>query len=74
MRDLQKHRFLTAKGYRLVKRTTLNNWYIPREQAFHLTSPREQLELIRKMYLALPFRKIRLWLRRRRANAKAATT
>ena len=71
VRDLQKHRFLIAKGYRLVKRTTLNNWYIPRERPFHLTSPRERLELIRKMYLALPFRKIRLWLRRR-ANAKGA--
>jgi len=70
VRDLHKHRFLAVNGYRLVKRTTLNNWYVPRERAFHLTSPRERLELIRKMYLALPFRKIRLWLRRRRAERK----
>jgi hypothetical protein len=31
----------------------------------------EKLGLLRKMYLALPFRKIRLHLRRRRAGVKA---
>lgn len=70
VRNLDKHKFLTAKGYKLVKRTTLNNWYIPRGQPFHMSSFKERLELLRKMYLALPFRKIRLYLRRRRANAQ----
>jgi len=35
-----------------------------------MSSLPEKIELLRKLYLALPFRKIRLYLRRRRANAK----
>ena len=72
VRDLSKHRFLKARGYKLVKRTSLNNWYVPRGTDFRMTSLSEKLELLRKMYLALPFRKGRLYLRRRRANAKPA--
>jgi hypothetical protein len=26
---LTKHRYLTQQGYKLVKRTMLNNWYVP---------------------------------------------
>ena len=66
VRDLAKHRFLKRHGYKLVKRTTLNNWYVPKEHPFKMSSWREHLELVRKMYLGLPFRKLRLRLRRRR--------
>ena len=71
VRDLSKHTFLKSHGYKLVKRTTLNNWYVPRETNFTMSSFVEKLGLLRKMYLALPFRKIRLHLRRRRAGVKA---
>lgn len=64
VRNLDKHRFLKQRGYRLVKRTTLNNWYIPGEQPFRMTFWLERLELFRKIYLGLPFRKINLILRR----------
>lgn len=37
-----------------------------------MSSLAEKIELLRKMYLALPFRKIRLYLRRRRVS-KATT-
>ena len=67
VRDLTKHRFLKGRGYQLVKRTTLNNWYVPRGSAFTMSSWRERLELVRKMYLGLPFRKMRLFLRRHKA-------
>jgi FkbM family methyltransferase len=70
VRDLSKHRFLKARGYKIVKRTSLNNWYVPRGCDFRMSSLPEKIELLRKLYLALPFRKIRLYLRRRRANAK----
>jgi FkbM family methyltransferase len=30
---LAKHRYLVARGYRLVKRTVLNNWYVPAERS-----------------------------------------
>lgn len=64
VRNLGKHRFLKQQGYRLVKRTTLNNWYVPRDQPFQMTFWLERLELFRKMFLALPFRKINLLVRR----------
>ena len=65
VRDLSRHHFLKARGYKLVKRTCLNNWYVPRECDFRMTSLPEKIWLIRKMFLGLPFRKIRLYLRRR---------
>jgi FkbM family methyltransferase len=73
VRTLEKHRFLKRQGYRLVKRTTLNNWYIPQGQPFPMTFWLERLELFRKMFLGLPFRKLRLFLRRR-ARPGVATT
>lgn len=66
VRDLCRHRFLKARGYKLVKRTCLNNWYVPRECDFRMSSLLERMELFRKFYLALPLRKIRLYLRRRK--------
>lgn len=69
VRDLDKHRFLKSRNYKLVKRTTINNWYVPREHDFKMSSFMEKLELFRKMYLALPLRKIRLYLRRQSAKA-----
>lgn len=65
VRDLAKHRFLQGCGYKLVKRTSINNWYVPQEHSFKMSSWRERLGLVRKMYLGLPFRKLRLFLRRR---------
>jgi hypothetical protein len=35
-----------------------------------MSSVVEKIKLLRKMYLALPVRKMRLYLRRRRANVK----
>jgi FkbM family methyltransferase len=58
--DLSKHRFLTAAGYRIIRRYENNGWYVPCDSA-----DRAQLadlwEIYRKYYLALPFR----WLRNR---------
>jgi FkbM family methyltransferase len=65
VRSLEKHRYLTRHNYRLVKRTCLNNWYIPKAREFHMTSMAERARLFRKMYLGLPFRTMRLAIRRR---------
>jgi hypothetical protein len=59
---------LKSRGYKLVKRTSINNWYVPRETDFQMSSLSEKFGLLRKMYLALPFRKVRLYFRRLRAN------
>jgi FkbM family methyltransferase len=56
---LNKHRWLKSKGYRLVKRTIFNNWYIPANQAFDMTSVREKLVMLRKLYIGLLPRKIK---------------
>jgi len=53
--NLKKHRFLRAAGYRLIRRFENNGWYVPRE-ATRGVAPRERWEIVRKYYLALPFR------------------
>jgi FkbM family methyltransferase len=60
------HRHLVRHGYRVVKRTGINNWYVRKRQPFHMATWTERLKLFRKMYLGLPFRKIKLSLRRRK--------
>jgi len=55
--DLATHRFVTRAGYRLIRRTGPNGWYVPRAAA-----PRVGLgwwPLARKYYFALPIRKLR---------------
>jgi FkbM family methyltransferase len=56
--SLDKHRHLTRAGYRLVRRTGLNAWYLPSASA----GPLDWLgrwQLFRKYYLGLPFRVLR---------------
>ena len=55
--SLATHRFLTRAGYRLIRRTGLNGWYVPQQDA-----PRIGLgwwQIVRKYYLALPIRMLR---------------
>jgi FkbM family methyltransferase len=56
--DLSRHRFVTAKGYRLVRRTGFNGWYVPSGAAvdFGLI---DRWRVMRKYYLALPVRMLR---------------
>jgi hypothetical protein len=56
---LNKHRWLKRAGYRLVKRTLFNNWYVPEGEPFSLTSSKERLVLFKKLYLTLLPRKIK---------------
>jgi FkbM family methyltransferase len=58
--NLKLHRFLKSKGYRLVYRTGSNNWYVPRGTPFPKLTLKVRLELFRKLYLSMPFRKLRL--------------
>ncbi len=68
--DLAKHRFLKSAGYRLVRRYENNGWYVPRDAAVRRHWS-DQWEIVRKYYLALPFRVLRNYLRRLRASIKA---
>ena len=67
--DLSKHRFLTAAGYRLVRRCENNGWYVPRDAAVAV-GPRERWDIVRKYYLALPFRIARNASRRARRRLR----
>jgi FkbM family methyltransferase len=56
---LNKHRWLKRRGYRLVKRTIFDNWYIPADEPFAMASGREKLTLFRKLYVGLLPRKLK---------------
>jgi FkbM family methyltransferase len=53
--DLKLHNFLASKGYRLLRRTQWNNWYVPQDCPRH-PAFLERVRLFRKMYIGTPFR------------------
>jgi hypothetical protein len=64
--NLQTHRYLKKRGYRLIRRLGHNGWYVPAGEAVTVSSS-ERWEILRKYYLALPFRVVRNgWRRTRR--------
>jgi len=65
--DLSKHRFLTAAGYRLIRRYENNGWYVPRASTISARWS-DLWEILRKYYLALPFRVLRNFSRRLRVH------
>ncbi|HON07887.1 MAG TPA: FkbM family methyltransferase [Verrucomicrobiota bacterium] len=62
--SLKKHFYLKKQNYKLVRRTGLNNWYIPVDAQPPKIDAWEKFEIIRKMYLATPHRVLRLYLKR----------
>jgi FkbM family methyltransferase len=65
--NLARHRFLKTAGYRLIRRFENNGWYVPCDATIAVR-PRERWNIMRKYYLALPFRIARnasRWTRRR---------
>lgn len=67
--SLDKHRFLKRAGYRLMRRTGLNGWYVPHEDAPALDLA-GRWQIARKYYLGLPFRVLRDAKRRLRDRRK----
>ena len=61
--NLRIHRYLTRRGYRWVRRTGLNGWYVPAESPMS-PSVIGRLQFFRKHYLGVPFRNLREWKRR----------
>lgn len=64
--NLQVHRYLKRNGYRLIRRLGQNGWYVPAGEAVTVSSS-QRWEILRKYYLALPFRMARnawRWVRR----------
>ncbi len=66
---LTKHWFMQSNGYRLIRRVGHNGWYVPGESGAH-ASWDERWRIVRKYYLALPFRTARNGLRRLRQRLR----
>jgi FkbM family methyltransferase len=63
----QTHRYLSRRGYGLVKRTQLNNWYVPAGTPFTMTSFVERLKLWRKVWPGTPLRMLKArWRKKKR--------
>ena len=56
--DLSKHRYLNAAGYRIIRRYENNGWYVPGDSSVACRWA-DRWEILRKYYLALPFRMLR---------------
>lgn len=65
--SLDKHSFLERAGYRLIRRTGLNGWYVP-----PMLDLSGHWQILRKYYLALPFRILRDAKRRLRDRVRFA--
>jgi FkbM family methyltransferase len=65
--SLANHRFLATAGYRLIRRFDNNGWYVPADAAPPVPW-RERWNILRKYYLALPFRMVRNLSRRMRQS------
>ena len=50
---LVKHRYLKKQGYKLVKRTRQNCWYIPEDAERPIQSYFEKIRLFKRMYLSI---------------------
>jgi hypothetical protein len=65
------HTYLRRQGYKLVRRTGSNNWYVPNGASFPV-SLAERSGLFRKMYLATPLRQFKRALHRRKDSVPPA--
>lgn len=65
--DLRLHRYIVARGYKWVRRTDINSWYVPADSTMRV-SALGRWEFFRKYYLGTPFRRMREALRRLRAS------
>jgi len=69
--NLHIHRALTARGYKWVRRTGLNSWYVPADSPMRI-SPFGQWQFVRKHNLGVPFRHLREAKRKHREKLRAA--
>ncbi|MET0539967.1 MAG: FkbM family methyltransferase [Xanthobacteraceae bacterium] len=61
--DLRLHRYITRRGYKWIRRTGLNGWYVPADSPMPV-SLFGRFQFLRKHYLATPFRRLREHSRR----------
>lgn len=59
-RDFSIHSYMRSKGYKLVRRTGFNSWYVKNGEKFPV-SIYGYLQLFRKYILGMPARRLRHW-------------
>jgi FkbM family methyltransferase len=64
--DLRLHHLLQKRGYKWVRRSGLNGWYVPADDPMQV-SWIGWLQFLRKYYLSMPTRRVRDAVRRARA-------
>jgi FkbM family methyltransferase len=67
--NLDKLRLLRSAGYRLIRHSQFNGWYVPAGTPAAIAWP-DRWRILRKYYLGLPFRKMRDALRRVRKRRR----
>ncbi len=70
LQQMRVHFHLVRRGYRLVKRTGCNNWYVPAAVPFPLTRGWEKLGLAKEIWLDTPVRCVRFFFKRRFSSSK----
>jgi FkbM family methyltransferase len=65
-RDFNIHRHMVSRGYKRVRRTGFNSWYVQNSDNSITVSLYGQLQLFRKFVLSMPFKKLRLWRHKRK--------
>jgi FkbM family methyltransferase len=67
---LDVHDYVTSKGYRLIRRTADNNWYVPGDSSYRVPLT-DRIGLFRKMYLGTPLRRWKFNRKNRRPKTVA---
>ena len=62
-RDTKLHRFMTSLGYKRVRRTGYNSWYVPRSRLFNV-SLFGSIQLFFKLSARAPFRRLKFEIRK----------
>ena len=63
--NLSLHRYRRSRGYKCMRRTGLNSWYVPHDSPV-TAALKGRLQFVRKQDLGLPFRHLREASRRLR--------
>ncbi len=61
--SLKVHFHLRKEGYKLINRTGVNNWYIPRRTPYNIPFAK-RIKFFRKMYLGTPLRKLQWFIKK----------
>jgi len=68
-RRFSLHWYLERNGYRLVRRTGCNSWYVSQERAKSLATPVQRLRMIARLHLGMPIRQLRFLRNKLRAGS-----